>query len=244
VTGTERGDDARSRLAAMLDELGLEPGEAAPCPYLPGLDSRLVALSPSALSAGLYRVFLDLNFRRLGHGVYRPRCDACRECRQLRVDAAAFRPSRSQRRCRSRNRDVAARVGLPDASAEKRDLYRRYLAARHDGQMTGSRQEFEDFLLGAPAFTREVEFRVGGTLLGVGLFDVLHDAVSAVYFYFDPDLARRSPGVFNVLWLVEECRRLGRPWLYLGYHVPGSPTMDYKASFRPHQVLGEDGRWR
>ena len=47
-----------------------------------------------------------------------------------------------------------------------------------------------------------------------------------------------------MLWLVEECRRLGAPWLYLGYHVAGSPSMAYKAGFRPHEILGDDGRWR
>jgi arginine-tRNA-protein transferase len=68
--------------------------------------------------------------------------------------------------------------------------------------------------------------------------------MSAVYFYFDPDLDDRSPGTFNVLWLLEECRRRGIPWLYLGYHVTGGRGMAYKTTFRPHQILGADGVWR
>ena len=52
-------------------------------------------------------------------------------------------------------------------------------------------------------------------------------------------LAARSPGVFNVLWLLEECRRRALPWLYLGYQVAGAPSMEYKSSFRPHETLGE-----
>ncbi len=70
------------------------------------------------------------------------------------------------------------------------------------------------------------------------------DALSAVYFYFDPELAARSPGTYNVLWLVQEARRRGLPWLYLGYYVPGSPSMAYKAGFHPHEILGDDGRFR
>jgi arginyl-tRNA--protein-N-Asp/Glu arginylyltransferase len=89
-----------------------------------------------------------------------------------------------------------------------------------------------------------VVFRVGGRLLGAGIFDATPQAHSAVYFYFDPDLADRSPGICNVLWLVAECRRRALPWLYLGYYVAGSPVMEYKASFRPHQLLGPDRRWR
>jgi len=243
VTGPGSSGDARARLAALVDSLGLEPSSPSPCPYLTGRDSRLVALRPERLAPGLYRLFLDLNFRRLGSIVYRPACDGCRECRQLRVDVLRFRPTRAQRRCLRRNAHVAARSSRPEPTAEKHDVYRRYLEARHDGQMSGSWEEFAGFLHEAPAFAREVVFRVGDRLLGAGIYDAGPGAVSAVYFYFDPDLGDRSPGTLNVLWLVDECRRLGVPWLYLGYHVAGSPSMAYKAGFSPHEILGDDGQW-
>ncbi len=243
---TERppADEARARLGALVDSLSLEPSAPSPCPYLPGRDSRLVALRPERFSPGLYGLFLDLNFRRLGEVVYRPACGGCRECHQLRVDALRFRPTRAQRRCSKRNADVTVAVGRPEATAEKHELYRRYLETRHDGQMSGSWAEFHDFLHEAPAFTREVVFRLDGRLVGAGIYDELTEALSAVYFYFDADLAPRSLGTFNVLWLLAECRRRALPWLYLGYHVAGSPSMAYKARFRPSQVLGDDGQWR
>jgi arginine-tRNA-protein transferase len=244
VSGGRAPDAARARLAALVDSLGLEPSPPSPCPYLPGRESRLVAIRPERLDPGLYRLFMDLNFRRLGPVVYRPACEGCRECRQLRVDVAAFRPSRAQRRCLRRNADVAAEAGPPAATEEKHAVYRLYLEARHGGPMSGSWEEFQDFLHEAPPFTREVVFRAGGRLVGAGIYDTGPDSLSAVYFYFDPALAARSPGTFNVLWLVEECRRRGLTWLYLGYHVPGSPNMAYKAGFEPHQILGEDGLWR
>jgi arginyl-tRNA--protein-N-Asp/Glu arginylyltransferase len=244
VSAEHAPDAARARLAALVDSLGLEPSTPSPCPYLPGRDSRLVALRPDRLTPGLYRLLLDLNFRRLGPVVYRPACEGCRECRQLRVDVARFRPSRAQRRCGKRNADVVAEAGRPEATAEKHEVYRRYLEARHDGQMSGSWEEFRGFLHDAPPFAREVVFRAGERLLGAGIYDAGSEAFSAVYFYFDPDLSDRSPGTLNVLWLVGECRRLGVPWLYLGYHVAGGPSMAYKAGFRPHQILGDDGQWR
>jgi len=244
VRGEPEDDPARARLAALLESLGLERSPPSPCPYLPGRDSRLVALRPERLTPGLYRLFLDLNFRRLGAIVYRPACEGCRECRQIRVDVRRFRPSRAQRRCLGRNADVLAETGRPEATEEKHGVYRRYLEARHDGQMSGSWEEFREFLHETPSFTREVVFRVGERLLGAGIFDAGQEALSAVYFYFDPDLSARSPGTLNVLWLVAECRRRDVPWLYLGYHVAESPSMAYKAAFRPHQVLSDDGQWR
>jgi leucyl-tRNA---protein transferase len=244
VSGGPADGEVRARLAALVDSLGLEPSPPSPCPYLPGRDARLLALRPRRLSPALYHLFMDLNFRRLGGVVYRPACDGCRECRQLRVDVARFRPTRSQRRCLRRNADVTARGGAPEATPERHEAYQRYLEARHDGQMSGSWDELRELLEEAPPFTREVVFRVGERLLGAGVYDALPGALSAVYFYFDPALSFRSPGTLNVLWLVEECRRLGVPWLYLGYRVAACPGMAYKAGFRPHQVLGEDGQWR
>ena len=244
MTGGPEDDPARARLAALVESLGLEPSPPSPCPYLPGRDARLVGLRPQGLTPVLYRRLMDLNFRRLGAIVYRPACEGCRECRQVRVDVPRFRPTRAQRRCLARNADVVAQTGPPEATGEKHDLYRLYLAARHDGQMSGSWEEFRDLLHDTPPFTREVVFRVGERLLGAGVYDTGPDAFSAVYFYFDPDLSARSPGTLNVLWLVEECRRRDVPWLYLGYHVAGSPSMAYKAGFRPHQILSGDGQWR
>jgi len=239
--GTGAGQAARARLARLVGSLGLEASPPAPCPYLPDRDSRLLALRPNRLTPRLYALFLDLNFRRLRDVVYRPQCDGCRECRELRVDARRFQPSRAQRRCLERNRDVLASVGRPRPTDEKHALYRRYLEARHDGAMSGSSEEFHEFLHEAPEMTLEVEFRAAGRLVGAGIFDAASDALSAVYFYFDPELHRRSPGTFNVLWLVEEARRRACPWLYLGYYVAGSRRMAYKASFRPHQLLDEAG---
>jgi arginyl-tRNA--protein-N-Asp/Glu arginylyltransferase len=244
VTGGAPREASRARLARLVGALGLEPSAPSPCPYLPGRDSRLVALRPNRLTPRLYGLFLDQNFRRLQDLVYRPQCDGCRECRQLRVDTRRFRPTRAQRRCSRRNADVVAEVGRPLLSAEKHAVYARYLEARHDGAMSGSWEEFGDFLHAAPEMSHEVVFRAGGRLVGAGIFDVARDALSAVYFYFDPELAARSPGTFNVLWLVEEAKRRSCAWLYLGYYVAGSPRMAYKAGFYPHEILDDDGRFR
>ena len=53
----------------------------------------------------------------------------------------------------------------------------------------------------------------------------------------------RSLGSFVILDHVEEARRLNLPYVYLGYWVSGSVKMDYKARFRPLEVLRADG-WR
>ena len=42
---------------------------------------------------------------------------------------------------------------------------------------------------------------------------------------------------------IAEAARRGVPHYYLGYWVEGARTMEYKADYRPHEVL-RDGVWK
>jgi leucyl-tRNA---protein transferase len=214
-----------------------------PCPYLADRMARHLTIAPAPVFPGVYHALMDLNFRRLGPVFYRAQCDACDQCRMLRVPVAEFEPSRAQRRCRARNADLDVARVTPARNAEKLALYRRYLEARHDGQMDGSPGEMHALTSGSSVETCEIEYRAGGRLVAVGIADVEPEAMSAVYCYFDPGVARRSLGVFNVLWMIDECRRRGLPWLYLGYWIRESPKMRYKADYRPCEVLAANGTW-
>ena len=61
--------------------------------------------------------------------------------------------------------------------------------------------------------------------------------VNAVYFYFDPAESRRSPGTYNILHLIDLCRRKNISYLYLGYWIEEVTAMRYKANFKPHYLL-------
>jgi arginyl-tRNA--protein-N-Asp/Glu arginylyltransferase len=231
------------RLHEALRRAAPAPEETFACPYLPGRSARRILVSVPPLP-GLYHAMMDANFRRLGPIFYRPTCHGCAECRMIRVPVAEFRPSRAQRRCWARNRDISAEIGAPEPTPEKQVLYRRYLEARHDGQMDGSVEEFERFLYGSPIDSVEAVYRLGGRIVAAGIVDREPLAWSAVYCYFDPDWAERSLGVLNVLTLIEECRRRSLEHLYLGYYVRECGAMAYKATYRPYEVLDSEGRFQ
>ena len=73
------------------------------------------------------------------------------------------------------------------------------------------------------------------------LTDVLADGLSMVYSFYDPEEAGGSPGTFMILDHIHRARRLGLPYLYLGYWVEGSRKMDYKSRFRPQERLMGQG---
>jgi arginine-tRNA-protein transferase len=215
-----------------------------PCPYLPGRMATMRALMTRQLPAETYHDFMDANFRRSGRVIYQPTCKGCRECQSLRVLVNKFNMSKSQRRCWRRNQDLSASAHPPEASEEKFDLYRRYLAGWHERD-DADFAEFCDFLYQSPVDTIEFEYRdPSDTLLAVGICDRSTRSLSSVYFYFDPSECNRGLGTFGalteILWAVQN----NMPYYYLGYRVRGCRSMGYKSSFHPHQILGADGVWR
>ena len=103
---------------------------------------------------------------------------------------------------------------------------------------------FVGFLYASPVRTIEVAYRLEGRLVAVGLLDLLPTSASTVYCYFDPALADRSLGTFNVLRSIDACRDKDLPYLHLGYFIPDCPKMSYKINFKPCDILQPDATWQ
>jgi arginine-tRNA-protein transferase len=214
------------------------------CSYLPdetaALEYRyLLELSPDACQQ-----YLDQGWRRFGRVVFRPRCPTCTSCRSLRVDVAEFRPSKSQRRCLSRNERITFRAQRAGATAEHVRLFNAY---HRDMQIRRGWPEHQitleeyqaEFVDPAVSFAWEMLYFRGTRLIGVGLVDVLPAGLSSVYFYHDPEWRQAGPGTFSILCEIEWARELARPYLYLGYWIERCPSMNYKSRFTPHELLSE-----
>ena len=85
--------------------------------------------------------------------------------------------------------------------------------------------------------------RDGERLVACAVTDVTPIGLSAVYTFFDPDMANRSLGVFCILQQIEWAKRLPVPHLYLGYWLDGHAKMGYKQQYQPLELLHE-GRWQ
>jgi arginine-tRNA-protein transferase len=219
-----------------------------PCSYLPEQQASLDVRAILEVTPDEMDTLLERGWRRFGPFYFRPACSACAECVSLRVVAAEFSPSKSQRRaaraCADRLRRV---VGRPVVDRERLALYEKWHSGRErergwEPNPQDPRRYALELAFPHPC-AREAAFyddQAGGRLVGVGLFDETPRALSAAFFYYDPDYARLSPGIANVLTLVDDARRTGRGHVYLGFRVEGCASLRYKAGFRPHEVL--DGR--
>lgn len=220
--------------------------EPYPCSYLPDLQARSQVATPSALiSTRLYSQLVRHGFRRSSTYSYRPYCDNCSACVQMRVLARQFSPNRSQRRAWKQHASLKATLHPLQDKDEYYRLYQRYQRARHpDGGMDkDDKDAYQTFLLQSHIDTLLVEFREEGILRMVSVIDLLSDGLSSVYTFYDPDLAKACLGVYNVLWQIELCRKLDLDYLYLGYWIKNSRKMSYKSQYQPAEGL-QQGIWQ
>lgn len=234
------------------------------CPYLKGRQERklfthLTPDKPRPLVDSLLRG----GFRRSQNIAYMPYCEGCQACVSVRVAVDAFVPTRSFRRVLARNADLQTRRVAAVPTSEQYSLFRSYIDTRHgDGGMADMTvldyaMMIEDSIIETslteyrlppdPGSQPTLPGRYGnerdrkGQLLGLALCDRLSDGISMVYSFFDTRWVSRSLGTFMILEHIAEARRLGLPYLYLGYWIDGSEKMSYKKRFTPQQRLGPNG---
>ena len=216
-----------------------------PCGYFADRTAQNLVIDPAAPQlARLYAHALARGYRRAGGHVYHPQCPQCRACMPARIAVASFRPDRSQRRNLKRNADLSLHVVPARYSHEYFSLYRRYLDARHagGGMDNPEPQDFTRFLCTAWSPTWFVELRnAAGALLAVAVTDITATGLSAVYTFYDPASESRGLGTQAILRQIELARERGLPHVYLGYWIERHPKMDYKARFRPLEVLTSTG---
>ena len=216
------------------------------CEYLPGQTARLEYEHVEQMTAAEYGEFLLRGWRRFGHLLFRPLCPSCRKCQSLRVPVGAFRPRRTQRRVWNANAHgpIRLEVGAPSPTAAKRRLYERFHRYQQVAKgWPAPDADAMDAFADNPFSTEEWRYFVDERLVAVGYVDVLPDGLSAIYFFYDPGERHRSLGTFNVLSIIDAARQRGLPWVYLGYYVEGCRSVEYKARFRPNEVLRPDGSW-
>ncbi len=231
-----------------------------PCPYLPGRQERKLF---THLTQGRPDLLIDNllkgGFRRSQNIAYMPYCDGCTACVPVRIIVDEFKPGSAFKRAMRSNRDLNIRRIGPVPTSEQYSLFRGYIDQRHgDGGMADMTvldyaMMVEDSVVNtflteyrAPADLSQEDTDtnckpVDHPLVAVSLCDRLSDGISMVYSFFEPDCSARSLGTYMILEHVEFARKLGLPYVYLGYWIKGSSKMDYKTRFSPQEFLTSDG---
>jgi arginyl-tRNA--protein-N-Asp/Glu arginylyltransferase len=226
-----------------------------PCPYLAGrlerkLFTHLTHEKPTSLIDNLLRG----GFRRSQNIAYMPYCEGCHACISVRIIVDEFQAGRSMRRVMDKNHAIVALRRPPEPTSEQFALFRRYIDARHaDGGMADMTVlDYAMMVEDSVINTFVTEYRLkpddaldtepdSWPLVAASLCDFLSDGISMVYSFYDPLAENLSLGTYMILEHIEYARRLGLPYLYLGYWISGSRKMSYKMRFQPQELLGPNG---
>jgi leucyl-tRNA---protein transferase len=224
-----------------------------PCPYLPGrMERKLFTALQGEHAQKLNDSLSKQGFRRSQNVLYRPSCAECSACMSARIRVADFTPSRTQKRILKRASALRRNATSPWATEDQFALFRLYLDRRHaDGGMADMDIfEFAAMIEETPIKSRVIEYtrqplagERGRPLAAVCLTDVFDDGLSMVYSFYDPGLTDFSLGTYVILDHVAIAREAGLPYVYLGYWVPGSRKMGYKAGFSALEIY-KGGAWQ
>ena len=187
-------------------------------------------------------VYLASGYRRNGNVIYNMRCPECQACVPIRIDPQEFKPNRNQKRVWKKNQDITVEIGPLACSQKNLALLDKFLAARFPGRDSQPLDYYSGFFLNHITNTVEFRYRVGAKLVGVAIVDLSPAWLNVVFFYFDPEEAKRSPGTFNILYLIDFCMQKKIRFIYLGYWIKDLKAMSYKAQFKPHYIYC-DNNW-
>ena len=249
-------------LAKIFNEMPFGE-DKSPCDYFADKESNNLLTNMSWLDSSLpvekldciyYGRLLNQGFRRYYSLVYHTQCKGCKECIPIRICARDFEASKSQRRVLNKNQDVEVTVVTDPAefsTDEKALMYRTYNAYHNKEKadftpltLQEAKEDLQNMNSGYSGVIN-LDYKVDGRLLGVSIIDYVKDArgrhtgISSNYFYYDTseDVLKRSIGVFSVLYEILFCLQNEIPYYYLGLYLPHCRKMNYKANYKPYQLL-------
>jgi arginyl-tRNA--protein-N-Asp/Glu arginylyltransferase len=188
-------------------------------------------------------LFLANGYRRNGNSLYCMRCAECSACLPIRLHIDEFCANRNQKRAVKKNRDVETKLLPLRVSQENIDLCENFLEARYPHENNTARGYYRDFFFNTIVDSCQMQFRLDGKLIGTSIIDFGNNWMNGVYFYFDPREINRSIGTYNIMCLVDLCRKWNIQYLYLGYLIRSVSSMSYKSNFRPHYLFTKE-KWR
>lgn len=225
---------------SILEEIKLYQTMPHQCSYRKDQLASTLFVDPEIrITPEILSYLSNCGFRRSGDYLYLPNCDSCSACISARIPVNLFQPNRNQRKIWRRNSDLTCTIREPCLTDEIYRLYERYITARHaDGDMyPATRDQYQSFIVDSHADSCFLEIRRDETLLAIAVTDLLVDACSAIYTFYEPLESRRSLGAFAILKQIELAREKQLQHLYLGYWIKQCKKMNYKIQYRPIELL-------
>jgi leucyl-tRNA---protein transferase len=185
---------------------------------------------------------LERGWRRFGNMHFVPECKKCNECKTIRIDIKKFKFSKNQKRVLNKNKEIQVYVQKPTVTYEHIGLFNKYHKCMSDKKdwtenVIDIQEYYNSYVRGAHSYGKEILYFRGDKLVGVALSDMLENAISAIYCYYDHDFEDLSIGQFSILVQISIAKQNNIPYLYLGYWIKDHLSMGYKERYKPFEIL-------
>jgi arginine-tRNA-protein transferase len=142
----------------------------------------------------------------------------------------------------SKNKNTKIVIQKPSNTDEHIDLYKKYHRYMQDKKgweyYNITKDSYHDlYVKGFSTFGKEILYYIDDKLVGIDLVDFLDDGISAIYFYYDPAFKNFSLGNYSIYKQIELAKQKDLRWIYLGYYIEDCNSLNYKANYKPHQIL-------
>ncbi len=206
------------------------------CPYLDDRLEKHEYFFADHIKSEEMDFLLTKGWRKFGQFLFRPSCDNCSKCVPLRVDVESFKPSKSQKRVIKKNQDITVKHGPLKYQPGHFEIFKKHSLKRFDkNDITNEKDFIQTFYINSGTGYLS-EFFLGEQLVAFGILDRTTKGLSSVYFVFDTDFQKRSLGNFGAIKEIEVAQALGLEYYYLGYWIRENQSMNYKASYHPHEL--------
>jgi leucyl-tRNA---protein transferase len=185
---------------------------------------------------------LQRGWRRFGNMHFVPECKNCDECKTIRIDVPKYKFSKSERRIFNKNANTKVYVQKPTVSLEHIDLFNKYHLNMQEKKNWNENiidvdEYVKSYVNGAQEYGKEILYFIDDKLVAVALADIMGDALSSVYCYYDHDYEHLSLGKFSILAQFSIAKQSNIPHVYLGYWIKDHFSMGYKENYKPFEIL-------
>lgn len=216
--------------------------EESDCPYIKGEKWRFSYFFAKELSGEDLEYLLARGWRKFGFYFFRPQCRSCSKCIPLRLRTDKISLTKSQRRVVRKGENIRVEFNPLQCRDEIFDLYR-----IHSMERFSRDADYEDFLNSfyvQSCPTLQSEYYLDNKLFGVGYLDISSASLSSVYFIYDTEYMKYSPGTLSIIKEAEYAESIGLSYYYLGYYIEENRSMSYKNNFNLNEKLNwETGIW-
>lgn len=220
------------------------------CSYITGKSAReevFYALEIDPLEMDL---LLENGWRKFGLQNFKPACGECKKCVPLRVVCTLFKENKNQRRIIQKNHDTKVSFYSNFYDPQLFELYKKHSRQRFQKETIESEEDFkESFFTNTGTHLISIFWAKNNNgeekIIAFGILEKSTNALSSVYFVYDPDYSALSLGTFGALKEIAYAKEHQLSYYYLGYWIAENKSMAYKNSFKENEIFDWDNnKWK